>query len=311
MAQDPGGTCHSGEYLLAVLHLIRHTYIADTLTGQGQGLGVGVADDGVGVDGGDKGHLYTVVHQLPVRLVSDDVNGMAVLRALPGQQGSHLFQGFPGIHYTGGVVGRVDDDGLGVGRQLRLQGLQGDLEGLRIRRDHAERGAATLHKGAVFREEGGDGQDLGIFHRQRPDHGQQGGSRAAGEENVLSPDRRAKAAVQVLRHGLSGLHAAGGRRVAVDCQAIHIPDNGDKGLFHLGGSRDGGIAQRIIIYILAAHHSRLPQAIFKQLPDTGAGGPQFQAFFRYHSSSVLSRVSAGVHIGIYCLILHAVAAKWK
>ena len=55
MTAGPGGACHSGVDHGAVGGLAGDIHIADSFAGQGQGLGIRVADDGVRVDGGQEG----------------------------------------------------------------------------------------------------------------------------------------------------------------------------------------------------------------------------------------------------------------
>ena len=105
MAAGPGRPGDGVVHRLVVLHKVRHADIADALAGQGQGLGIGVAHDGIAVHRGDEGHLHAAVYQLPVRLVGDDVDGVAVLRPLALQQPGQALQGLPGIHHAGGIVG--------------------------------------------------------------------------------------------------------------------------------------------------------------------------------------------------------------
>ena len=105
VAQPPGRSGHGGVDPLAVLRLVRDADVADALSRQGEGFGVGVADDGAGVDVGDEGGLRAVVAQLPVGLVRQDVDGVAVLLGLAGENLSQTFQRLLGVHHAGGVAG--------------------------------------------------------------------------------------------------------------------------------------------------------------------------------------------------------------
>ena len=82
MANGSGGTGDGGVNGSAVLGKGGNIDIADALTGEGQRLGVRIADNGIFIQIGDKGDLYTTVDQLTVGLIGDDVDGVAVLTAL-------------------------------------------------------------------------------------------------------------------------------------------------------------------------------------------------------------------------------------
>lgn len=82
MPNGPGGSGDGGKDLIAVLRLVGDTDVANALTRQGQGFGVGITDDGVPVKRGDEGNLVSVIDQLPVGFVGNDVNGMAILSGL-------------------------------------------------------------------------------------------------------------------------------------------------------------------------------------------------------------------------------------
>ena len=82
MAAGPGRPGDGVVHRLVVLHKVRHADIADALAGQGQGLGIGVAHDGIFIQAGNEGNLYAAVHQLPVGLIGNDIDGVAVLDTL-------------------------------------------------------------------------------------------------------------------------------------------------------------------------------------------------------------------------------------
>ena len=137
-----------------------HIYIADPLAGKGEGFGIGIANHSVGVDAGNEADLGIAIHQFPVRFVGTDVNGVAKFCRFGAQQVSQLLQGIPGIYRAGGVVWGIDHDGGGVRRQHICQHIQTDLEVRHIRRNCPETQPGSLRKGLVFREKGGDGQNL-------------------------------------------------------------------------------------------------------------------------------------------------------
>ena len=275
MAHDPGRAGNGGVQGLPVLGKAGHIHIADALTGQGEGLGIGIADHCVFVQAGNEGHGDAAVDQLPVRFIGNDVDGMAVLGGTLLQQGAQGLQGGLGIHHAGGIVGGVDDDGLCVGRDAGGHLLQIDLEMGRIRRYNDGPGAVALHKGHIFREEGGHQQNLTLrADGQGFDHRNQGRGRTAGEEQLLRFHRQSEARFQIGGHGGAGVPQAGGHGVAVDLDGIGMADNVQDGGVHRRRGRNAGIAQGIIINIFRAHDGGLLQAVGKQGTDDGRLRPQ-------------------------------------
>ena len=254
--------------------LLAHVHIAHPLSGEAQALGPGVADDGVVIDAGDPGGDGIAVDQLPVGLIGDDVDGLAVLRTLAVQQCGQLLKGLGGVDGTGGIVGGVEDDGLGIGVQGVLQGGKIDLEVGDVRRDHHQTTAGALHEGTVLGEEGSHGDELGIFHSQSADDAHQLRSRAAADEQVICPDTGVVTLIQVICHRLPQTQIAGGGGVAVDSQGGHFRDDGGDGLVDPGGGGDRGVAQGIVEDILRTYDGGPLAAIFKQLPDAGTVGTQ-------------------------------------
>ena len=90
MAAGTGSAGDGGVQVCAVRGFIRNIDVADSFTGQTQGLGPGVADDGVGVNGGDEGNFNAAVNQFPVGFVRNQIDGMTVCGALGGQQVSQF-----------------------------------------------------------------------------------------------------------------------------------------------------------------------------------------------------------------------------
>ena len=89
VAHGSGGSGYGGVEGLPVCGGLGHIDVADPFAGKRQGLGVGVADEGIPVDAGDEGYLHPV-GQLPIGLVGDQVDGVAIVFRFPGQQGGQL-----------------------------------------------------------------------------------------------------------------------------------------------------------------------------------------------------------------------------
>ena len=106
MTARPGSARNGGIQRLAVRGLLGHIHIADSFAREGQGLGIGIADDGIPVNFRQERHLDPI-GQLPVRLVGDNVNGMTVLRGLFVEDCRQRLIGLPGVDDAGGVIGGV------------------------------------------------------------------------------------------------------------------------------------------------------------------------------------------------------------
>ena len=148
---------------------------------------------------------------------------MAVFRALALEQGA--FEGrecLAAVDHTGGIVRRIDQNGLRVRRERALHSGDIDLEILRIGRDLDEFAAVVGHKDLIFREVRGDCDEFGIVHSQRAEDGDKGWGRAAGEEDVLRADRIAAALRQIVGNSLLGLLRAACGRVAMQSKAVTL-----------------------------------------------------------------------------------------
>ena len=95
-------------------------------------------------------------------------------------------------------------------------------------------------------------------------------------------DMGAKPPVQIRRHGGPGPVVPSGSGVAVDRQAVPIPDNGHKGLVYLRRGGDGGVADGEIKDIVLPHNGSLPQPVFEQFPDAGTLGAEAVHHFVDH-----------------------------
>ena len=284
MAHDAGGAGDGGIHRVAVVCEAGDVHIADTLAGQGQGLGVGIADDGVLVQAGDEGDLHAAVDQLTVGLIGNDVDGMAVFLALALQQGSQTLQGLLGIHNAGGIIGGVDDNTLGVLRDALFHLVQMDLECLGVGGNHHQLAAVGVDEGAILGEEGGHCHDLAVgVHDQGLDDGDQRGSSAAGEEQLAGFHIQAEALGQILGHGGTGGIEAGSHGIAVQLDGIHLVHELLDGLVDLLGGGNAGIAQRIVIHLVRADLGGLLQTVGKQLADHRGRRTQIVVFLIDHN----------------------------
>ena len=195
IAQGAACSGDGGVDQVEVLHRPGNQHVADALTGQGEGLTIGITNQGVGIIGGDPGQGFVGVADLPVGLVGNQIDGVAVLSGLILQHPAQLLHGFPGVDHPGGIVGGVDDDRLGIGAQGLLKGGEIDLEILDIGGDGNELAAGALHKDLVLGEVGGEGDELVPLTAHGRQAAAQGGRRPHGEVETVPVIGCAKTAV--------------------------------------------------------------------------------------------------------------------
>ena len=284
MTVGTGCTGDGGIKGTAVFRLIGHQHITDALTGQGQGLGIGIANHRVGVDVGQEGHVHAV-GQFPIGFVGHNINGMTEFLGLPGQQAPQSPEGFCGVHHTGGVVGGIDDDGLGAGGQHGFHGGQVNLESGHIGGNHLENQTRRFREGLVFREIGGDGQDLAAGNSQGRENRRQFRCGTATDEQVLGTHTGIEPGVQVVGDGLAAGKITHGGSIAVDGQTVGVTEDFTDGIVH--GIRCGNrrVAQGIVADVFPAHNGRPLTAVFKEVPDAGPVGTQGVCTFVDHGST--------------------------
>ncbi len=86
IAQGPGSAGDGSVDILRVVKIGGYQDIADPLAGYGEGLAVGITDQGVPVELGDEGGFPALIDQFPVGLVRDQVEGMAQSLGLAVQE---------------------------------------------------------------------------------------------------------------------------------------------------------------------------------------------------------------------------------
>ena len=235
-------TCRRRVNGISVRHLLGDQHIAQPLAREGKGLGKGVADDGVLVDLRYPGDLHAVEGNLPVRLVGDQIDGVAVERFLSPEDRCQSFQRLAGVDHAGGVVGGVDDHALGAAGDCLFKGGKVDLKVLRLRGDHLDLPLDTLDKHPVLRKVGGKEDVLVAGAGQSAQYTAERRRRAYGEVQLVRRILLPKPTVQGVSNPLSGGGIAGGAGVAVNRVCL-FPQQPDGGLIHLYGSGDAGVSQ--------------------------------------------------------------------
>ena len=158
---------------------------ADAFTGEAQVLGEGACQNCVGVHGQQARHFHAVEGQKTVRFVDYEIERAAIAFGGLGEDGGQAFELFAGIDGPGGVVGRVDDHGAGLGRDGRLNGGQIKPEGTRQGRDLLERTAVVANIGAVFHEIGGHGEHFVAGFQNGPEDHVERARGPAGQDDVV------------------------------------------------------------------------------------------------------------------------------
>ena len=258
-------------YVVKVFHAVRYHHVAQTVAGDGEGLAVGIADDGIGIDVGHIGHLDIAVYQLAVGLVGDNVDGVAVLCALLGEQLCQPLKGLAGEYGAGGVVGGVDYHAAGVGGKNLLKLGEVDLELIHIGGHDNLLHSGAVDKAAVFGEEGSKAYGLAVvIHCECLYGGDEGSCGAAGDVEIAAGKGAAHALAEGLGDGVAGIIAAYGAGVAVHHQGGFGLDHIYKGLLQLLWRGNAGIAYAEIVYVFGANYGGLLLAVLKQLADAAA-----------------------------------------
>ena len=267
MAQHARRTSHGGEQLPGIRRVVGDHDIADALAGQAQRLRPGVAHDGVPVDVGDERHLDAVVHQLPVGLVRDYVDGMAVFCGGVFKYSCNLGQRFRTENYARRVVGRIYYDCLSVLVYCRSERVKVYLEGGHIHADSYEFAAHGFGERFIFGEIWSDGYDLTAFASERLQRGHQRRGGSTSEEEVCRAYTFAKALSEIPGHGLAYGVVSRPACVAVYLDAALSVKHMVDGLIHLFRRRYGRVAQTVVEDVLFAHNFRLLPAVLKHLAD--------------------------------------------
>ena len=208
----------------------RNRHIADPLSGDRQGLAEGIAGNGVFVILCHIGGVHPVKHNLPVGLVGNQVDFMAVRFLLLLQNGGQLPDGFCGINGSRRIVGRIDQHRRHILRHHVGKFVKIHLKAGQIRRNHFQAGSGQIHIEPVFREKRGEGENGVPRHRHRPEGMGQSRSRAAGHENVFLFVGHTESAIQGIRHRLPdgidpqrGTVAVKSHRAFLLQQILHLP----------------------------------------------------------------------------------------
>ena len=188
--------------------------VADALAGQRQIFGVGSYDDAVGVMRNHLRKLHTVEDDPAVGFVAEQEDFAAVFILFAVEQRRQIRQIAAGIDRPGGVVGRVDDDGAGLGVHRLLDGRQVQLEPL-VGGDGDRRPPVIVDVIQIFPEVGRQDDDLvaGVEDGFQDDIG--GGGGPAGHNDFGAGERQAGIGGQGSGHRLAGVGIARVGHIAV------------------------------------------------------------------------------------------------
>ena len=263
-------------------------HIAQTLAGQAQRLGEREAGQGVGVECRRVRHGLAVKNDVPVRLVADEEDVVAVLLALGGQDLGQPGQGLRRVNHARGVVGGVDEDAGDILGQHLLKGVQIGLERGRLGRHHFQHGTRSPDVGPVLRKIGCERQHLVAGLGHGADGVGNGARGTRGGENMLLLIGQAE------RFGQMGCRGGAEPRVAL-AGAVAVEGNGLlRGQQVLHGRRKprraghAGVAQRVVKHVLIADLGSPLFAVHKGLTDHALMGQHRAVGFVQHNHSPLA-----------------------
>ena len=293
IAKGSAGAADGVVNIFTVRRFIRYQNVADALARQGEGLTEGVADNGILIVLRHIGRQAVAVDNLPVGLIGDEIDGMTVCIGLFCQQSGQLLQGGLAVNGTGGIVGRIHDDGLGMGTQALRQRFKIDLETRQVRRHDDRLGTGIPDEYRILREEGREHQEFILRRGRQGPQGDGEGSRCtAGHVNVVGPKSRAVGLVQIIHDGLTGFLVALGGGIAVECGGGEFLQQLLQGIVYHCRCGHRGIAERKVINIFGTDHSSPLLAVFEKLTDGGTAAAETVHFFRNEHS--------GISFGFFC-----------
>ena len=260
-------TADSGIQFSAVGGCRRHEHIADTLTRQRQRLGVRVADNGIVIKMRHKRHLHAIIYDLAVRLIRNEVNRVTVFLLLIAQYVGKALDGLLGVHCTGRVVRRVDNDRLGVLIQALFESTEVNLK-IRDRRRHNDAlGTGTaFDEHFIFRKIRCKHNNLVTLADNRLERTRERGCRACSQVQAVAGVVRAETLVEAVRQCASHVCGTLCRGIAVQCNRITCRF----GVNRLTNGLRGGyvrVADREIEYVLAANDRCTAVPVLEQLAD--------------------------------------------
>ena len=238
---------------LELLDLAREDEVTDAVAGQRQRFAVRIRNDRIVVVLRRIRDDSAIVRQFSVRLVCDEVDGMAVFRTLAGEHFADLFQRFLAVDDAGRIVRRVDDDRAGVLVDQRLHVRRIRLEGWHIGGHDQQLTAEVVHVVRVIAEERRKGNDFRSRIEDRLKEHVQTAGRADRHHDVLRGEGCAVQSVEVVcdRFPRAGIPAAA-RAVTVDPLHRFLVEDRLDGILDFIRRRNAGIADAEIIDVLFA-----------------------------------------------------------
>ena len=279
---------------------------ADAFTGEAQVLGEGACQNGVGVHGQQARHFHAVEGQKTVRFVDHEIERTAIAFGGLGEDGGQAFELFAGIDGPGGVVGRVDDHGAGLGRDGRLNGGQIKPEGARQGRDLLERTAVVAHIGAVFHEIGGHGEHFVAGLQNGPEDHVERARGPAGQDDVVGRELYSLFLGKVGGELFAGPAEPVVRHVAEAERFVHVLDEFGQRLANGGRGSEIRVPEAEIAYGVVAvllleldagfEHATDPGAVFDGRTHLGADDAHGCSV----SHDLRESVAEGAAVGLRC-----------
>ena len=171
------------------------------------------------------------------------------------------------VQDAGRVVGGIDEDDLGAGRQRCLDGRQVEIEA-RVGRHHVADALVVVGVEVVFDEVGGKNHHLVAGIEEGFEHHVEAPGGADHHGDVLGRKGDVGFAPELFGHRGTRLGVTGVRHVAVHARR-RLADQPVQRLVKLGGRLDHRVAQREVVDAVGPVFLLEPDAFFEHAADPG------------------------------------------
>ena len=197
-------------------------------------------------------HGIAIINQFAVRLVRNHVERMpdACLQLL-----KHLLQTVKrlrGINHAGRVIGIVYNEKLRFFRNEIFQRVNIELKCLCVSGGCLQHAACYGHIVCILAEKRGERDDLIPGIEEKVQHIINRGGCSGSHNDVIHPEIRAKACVQIICHRTAHCLKAGIIHISVNLKRVLCVQYLKDGLFYRVRRRYTGIPQAVVINILCA-----------------------------------------------------------
>ena len=276
---------HCGKEISCVRALGRHEDISDSLTGNGEGLTVGIANYCVIVVVGNVRHYRAAVNQLSVGLVCDDEYLVTNLCLLLFKDSGQLFDGILGENYACGVVGRVYDNCLCFFGKSGFKGVKVDLEVLFSALHNVKPCSRLFSEYLILREEGRKCDDLLTLVDNSVESDGEGRRRTAGHVDICGRRVARENSLDALSNSSSYAQITCGGGIAVERHGVSLGDETKECVCKLLRCGNAGVADAEVKDLIVADLGLSLLCVLKYFSDHGALFAQLHHFFVKHYDS--------------------------